>query len=248
MPPKGWRKNAEGQYPQPNKDSELVSIDDILFPRSTVQKIAKTIISEDDSNMILAKDSLTALQRSATVFVSHVLFHARQLSKEGSRKTINTQDILHALEKAEFSGFVPEVKHKLSSHEANVALKKKQKQDSKSVSTSTKAEGEEDASDEPVKPKKQKANDESAIKKSENKDDDDDEEEDDVEIDDEAEDAVEDDEDATEDGATEANDSLEAEEVDTNPIAASGKEEAELEGTVEDEVVEIDSSDEEAEE
>ena len=62
MPPKGWRKNADGQYPQPSsKENELISIDDILFPRTTIQKLAKNIISDDENNagqMTIAKDSL----------------------------------------------------------------------------------------------------------------------------------------------------------------------------------------------
>lgn len=132
MPPKGWRKNSEGQFPQPNKDQGYVSIDEILFPASTVQKLAKKIINtheegEKESNMLLAKDSSVALQRSATVFVSHLMFHARQISKENSRKTVNAQDILQALERAEFGGFVSEVKLKLSSFEATVEQKKIQK-------------------------------------------------------------------------------------------------------------------------
>lgn len=135
MPPKGWRKNTEGQYPQPNKDQDLVSIDEILFPRATVQKLAKNIMNasndEGASNMILAKDSMIALQRSSTVFVSHLMFQARQISKDEGRKTINAQDILGALEKAEFSGFIPEVKQKLSIFESNIALRKKHKAEKK---------------------------------------------------------------------------------------------------------------------
>lgn len=136
MPPKGWRKNTEGHYPHPNKDQDLVSIDEILFPRATVQKLAKNIISassdnESGSNMIIAKDSMTALQRSSTVFVSYLMFQARKISKQEGRKTVNAQDILNALEKAEFSGFVPEVKQKLGIFENNVALRKKNKTEKK---------------------------------------------------------------------------------------------------------------------
>jgi histone H3/H4 len=128
MPPKGWRKNADGQYPQPNKDSELVSIDDILFPRSTIQKLAKSILEgENGGNLIVAKDSVLAMQRSATVFVSHLLFYARQLSKADSRKVVSAQDIFNALEQTDFSGFLPEVKQKLAVFEANSAAKKIQK-------------------------------------------------------------------------------------------------------------------------
>lgn len=136
MPPKGWRKNSEGQYPSPSRDTELFSIDDILFPRTTVQKIAKQFISdENDQNMMLAKESVQALQRSATVFVSHLLHHARQVSKENSRRTVAAQDIIIALERAEFGGIVPEVRQGLSQFEADVALKKKLKAEGKLATT-----------------------------------------------------------------------------------------------------------------
>lgn len=127
MPPKGWRKNREGKFPQNNKDTEVVSIDEILFPKSTVAKLAKEITSTDDSNMILSKDLLVAIQRAATVFVSHLLYHARNIAKDSDRKNINAQDVLLALEKAEFLGFVPEVKQKLSGHERSTNAKKAKK-------------------------------------------------------------------------------------------------------------------------
>ncbi|EGV66006.1 DNA polymerase epsilon noncatalytic subunit [Yamadazyma tenuis] len=127
MPPKGWRKNPDGSYPQPNREAEITSIDEILFPRSIIQRLAKDILNSNDANMSMAKDSLIALQRSATVFVSHVMFHARAISKASDRKTVNAQDILAALEAAEYSGFVPEIKHKLASFEAAVEVRKSEK-------------------------------------------------------------------------------------------------------------------------
>lgn len=132
MPPKGWRKNAEGQYPSPSRDTELNSIDDILFPRATVQKIAKLFIAEDkELQMMLSKESVQALQRSATVFVSHILHHARKVSKESARRTVAAPDIFTALERAEFAGIVPEIRQGLSQFEADVALKKKLKAEGK---------------------------------------------------------------------------------------------------------------------
>lgn len=178
MPPKGWRKNAEGLYPTPNKDSELTSIDDILFPRATVQKIAKQYLNDEDaSSMMLGKESVLALQRSATVFVSHILHHARQISKETNRKTVNAQDILSALEQTEFAGFVGEVKEGLSQFEETVTLKKKMKAETKAQDTS-----------EPLT-KKLKVNEEneSITVKQEDEDEDEEEEEDDDDEDDDEE-------------------------------------------------------------
>ncbi|CUM49860.1 DNA polymerase epsilon subunit D [Debaryomyces fabryi] len=229
MPPKGWRKNTEGQYPQPNKDQDLVSIDDILFPRATVQKLAKNIMNassdEGGSNMILAKDSMTALQRSSTVFVSHLLFQARQISKDEGRKTVNAQDILGALEKAEFSGFIPEVKQKLSVYESNAALRKKHKAEKKV----SKPEGV-DAS--PLS-KRLKDNDEQTIQRDNNV-----EIEDDHEADDDDEDVTEElandeetnNKESKEDGEEELDDDKDNGEVEENPIALLSREEDELRG------------------
>ncbi|CAH6718663.1 DNA polymerase epsilon subunit D [[Candida] jaroonii] len=128
MPPKGWRKNADGNYPQPMKKQELVSIDEILFPRSIVQRLAKDIISEaDDANVLLSKDSVIALQRSATVFVSYLFSNAKTVAKSSDRKTINAQDLIVALERTGYSSFVPEIKQKLSVYEAKVQEKKLRK-------------------------------------------------------------------------------------------------------------------------
>lgn len=48
----------------------MISIDDILFPRATVNRLAKAILADGG---LISKDSSIALQRSATVFVSHLL-------------------------------------------------------------------------------------------------------------------------------------------------------------------------------
>lgn len=134
MPPKGWKKNADPSE-QPFRDTDPVSIDDILFPRSTILKLARSITSDEDNQntMTLAKDSLLALQRSATVFVSYMLFHAKQVSKAAGRKTVTAQDMMAALERAEFAGFLPEVKQRLGEFESMAKAKKQKKLDEKSA-------------------------------------------------------------------------------------------------------------------
>lgn len=236
MPPKGWRRNTEGQYPQPNKDQDLVSIDEILFPRATVQKLAKNIMNasndEGASNMILAKDSMIALQRSSTVFVSHLMFQARQISKDEGRKTINAQDILGALEKAEFSGFIPEVKQKLSIFESNIALRKKHKAEKKV----SKPEGVDTS---PLN-KRLKDNDEQIIQRDNSAD-----MEDDHEAEAEADEDIteelpndentdnkesKEEEEEAEEAEEEHDDEKDGEEVEENPIALLSREEDELRG------------------
>ena len=48
----------------------MISIEDILFPKATVNKLARAILPEGG---LISKDSSTALQRSSTVFVSYLL-------------------------------------------------------------------------------------------------------------------------------------------------------------------------------
>ncbi|EMG51128.1 DNA polymerase epsilon subunit D, putative, partial [Candida maltosa Xu316] len=254
MPPKGWRKNAEGQYPQPSsKENELISIDDILFPRSTIQKLAKNIISDDENSanhMTIAKDSLLALQRSATVFVSHLFFQAKEVSKESNRKTVSAQDILTALEKAEFSGFIPEVKQKLAQFEADVAKKKKQP---KTATTTTTTTEEESIGSETKRLKIDERTGTSAVKhnnKESNKEngDDDTEEEQEGDGDDEEDEDEDDDEegDVTKEEDEDEDEEMEEEEdVSINPISALAKEEEELQGTETEEKISSSTDDEE---
>lgn len=215
MPPKGWRKNAEGKFPSAQKESEPVSIDSLLFPKSVVAKLAKNITQADDANMILSKDSLTAVQRSATVFVSHLLFHAREVANDAQRKNANAQDIIQALERAELGGFIPEIKQKLTQYELNVEAGRKLKAQVKS--------GEEVPAS-----KKLKDNQEGAVSKSEeNADEESDAIEDDEEEDDTHEDGVQEN---TNENGIEADDTDNNEQASQNPIAALGKDEHELGG------------------
>lgn len=106
----------------------MISIEDILFPKATVNKLARAILPEGG---LISKDSSTALQRSSTVFVSYLLVHARQHAKQFDRKTIGPQDIINALEKAEFSSFIPSVSEELDSFQARKDAQKKKKREEK---------------------------------------------------------------------------------------------------------------------
>lgn len=228
MPPKGWRKNADGNYPVPNREAEITSIDEILFPRSIVQRLAKEMLNDDENSMSMAKDSLIALQRSATVFVSHIMFHAREVSKSNERKTVNAQDILTALENAEYPGFVPEVKQKTSMFEAALEVKKK----AKAASGITETSGPEH--------KKLKADGEAVPEAEENEE----EEEEDSDLD------------ATNDNTEDLKDESQMDEdepevveiLDSNPIAVTSRVEEELEGATIDEGKPLEEEEDEEEE
>lgn len=60
----------EGAYPVTSKERDSITIEDMLFPKATVNRLARAIIPEGG---ILSKDSATAVQRSSTVFVSYLL-------------------------------------------------------------------------------------------------------------------------------------------------------------------------------
>ncbi|KAI5953873.1 DPB4 [Candida margitis] len=217
MPPKGWKKNADPSE-QPFRDTEPVSIDDILFPRTTISKLAKSITSDEDNqnNMTLAKDSLLALQRSATVFVSYMLFHAKQVSKATGRKTVTAQDIMAALERAEFAGFLPEVKQRLGEFESLAKAKKQKKLEEKSSSK------EEETMTKKSRVETPDGKIESRKVVTSGTDDDDDEDEEDAEIE-ETEDR-DDSSDEIEDGSDDE------EKAETNPISELSKDEQELRG------------------
>ncbi|CAK7895621.1 DNA polymerase epsilon subunit D [[Candida] anglica] len=239
MPPKGWRKNAEGNYPH-QKNSDVTSIDEILFPRATVQKLAKGILNstdETEANVIMARDSVLALQRSATVFVSHLLFHARQISKTDDRKTINVQDILYGIERADFPGFLPEVKQKLGTFEQQRQNKKTRK------IVTQEANGDEQ---EPSV-KRAKDNDSNALERG------DEDEEEDEEVEEVEEIEVEEPEKNGDDDLPVVDeDEVEEEEDEAirtqNPISLLEREEKELQGDNESETNEVENEDDEEEE
>lgn len=143
MPPKGSKKSAEPTTL--HEEVDLVSIDDILFPRATIQKSIRAILDNGDNDkMTLSKDSLLAIQRAATIFVSHLLFHARLFAKYSNRKNVYASDILAGLEHAGFAGFIPRVKQLLATYEEDVSLARKKKAEEK-LSGSKSSTGEEPA-------------------------------------------------------------------------------------------------------
>lgn len=216
MPPKGWKKSQEPS--QLHEEVDLVSIDDILFPRATIQKSIRTILDgEDNDKMTISKDSLIAIQRAATVFVSHLLFHGRLLARFSNRKNIYASDILAGLENAGFAGFVPRVKQLLAAYEEDVSKSRKKKAEEKELgSVQGQPKGEEPAV------KKVKVEGKKLSKPISNADESASEDEQD-----EAEDTIE----AEDDGMVEEEDGDEEDATTKNPIALLNKEQDELAGT-----------------
>lgn len=130
MPPKGWKKNAQGNYPTTSyiKEQEKLTIDDLLFPKTIVTSLAKYSIQEIDSEkkVLISKDASLALQRSATVFVNHLLMFTREISKNDSKKSCREEDVLNALDQLGFGGFKSIIRQKLDDYNQFVQLKKEQ--------------------------------------------------------------------------------------------------------------------------
>lgn len=154
MPPKGWRKDAQGNYPTKSyiKEQENVTINDLLFPRSTIIQIAKdvhnathnstntnSVANAIDSNngdttndsgnrkLMINKDASIALQRSATVFVNYLLMFAREIAKDSGKKSCNVDDIMMSLDHIGFSGFKSIINDKLIDYQKQKDLKKAEK-------------------------------------------------------------------------------------------------------------------------
>ena len=121
MPPKGWRKDAQGNYPTTSyvKEQENITIDDLLFPRSVVVSLAKEVLqggNENERKLVLTKDAQLALQRSATVFVNHLLLFARELAKDLDKKSCGVDEVLLALDHIGYPGLKHMVVAKLEEY------------------------------------------------------------------------------------------------------------------------------------
>lgn len=232
MPPKGWKKSQEPSLL--HKEVDLVSIDDILFPRATIQKSVRKILDgEESEKMTISKDSLIAIQRAATIFVSNLLFHARLFAKLSGRKNIYAADILMGLDHAGFAGFVPHVKQILTRYEEDIALTRKAKAQKKNTQQN-----------EPIA-KKAKVDGNLPLKEDHGATSDDDgadaEDAEDVNDAEDAEDAEDADADGNHDGLVVEEDADEEDETNMNPIAILNQEEVELEGAEPEEPAAVES-------
>lgn len=148
MPPKGWRKDAQGNYPTTSymKKQENVTMQDLLFPRSVIMALAKEVPEMQQQQvqvqaaekgepvektpakkLVVTKDASMALQHSATVFVNHLLMYARELAKEQDRRSCNVDDILNALEHMGHPGLKPLVANRLDDYQEALEWKKQLK-------------------------------------------------------------------------------------------------------------------------
>jgi DNA polymerase epsilon subunit 3 len=136
MPPKGWRKYPDGFKPTnaagtPAKDKDQFSLDDLLFPRSTVLKLAKETFTDGGAAAAapIPKDAQTALARSASMFVSYIALEANTIARGAGRKTVLPSDVFRALENVQFGAFAPKVREDLAVFESHTAARKEQQRE-----------------------------------------------------------------------------------------------------------------------
>lgn len=131
MPAKGWRKDEQESNLETAMSNQKVSLDSILFPRLTVNKLAKKALQEDSNGenpMILAKESQVVIQRSAVVFVNYIYHTAKQSVKARGRKVVKAEDIIQAMKTTYFDSFVPILEQELDKFNRRKELKKQEKQ------------------------------------------------------------------------------------------------------------------------
>ncbi|KAG8533298.1 uncharacterized protein KY384_002081 [Bacidia gigantensis] len=75
-----------------------------------VQRLAKGVLPPNTS---LHKDAVLAMQKSATVFISHLAAQANNTTQTNNRRTIPPQAISEALHDLEFDSFIPRVEAEL---------------------------------------------------------------------------------------------------------------------------------------
>ncbi|CUS25048.1 LAQU0S25e00716g1_1 [Lachancea quebecensis] len=155
MPPKDGKKQASGKSSATAnaKEGQKVSIEDLLFPRTVIASLAKesaqhgqdrdTVAKgEELRKVMLSKDAVTALQRSATVFVNHLLVYARDSAGAQGRRSCSVDDVLLALNQCGMEGLEGLVRAKLDVYLQMLELRKREKSAPRSSAKLTNASSE----------------------------------------------------------------------------------------------------------
>ncbi|KAK9251453.1 histone-fold-containing protein [Lipomyces tetrasporus] len=87
--------------------SHAHGIDDYMLPKATVTRLAKHVLP---ANTQIQKDAMTALSKSATVFINYLTSTANDLTIGSGRRTVNPSDVYKAIELLELDFFLPRLK------------------------------------------------------------------------------------------------------------------------------------------
>ncbi|KAG0738120.1 hypothetical protein G6F57_009808 [Rhizopus arrhizus] len=120
--------------------SDTYSIDDLELPKAVITRVLKNALPE---GTVISKDTRLAANRAATVFVNYLASVANDVAKGVNHKTINSPDVIKALEIVELDHLIEPLKEGL---EGKLIAEKKQKKKDGDESKQ-KTEGEEEEED-----------------------------------------------------------------------------------------------------
>ncbi|RVD84271.1 uncharacterized protein DFL_006032 [Arthrobotrys flagrans] len=156
MPPRksDAAKAAQAGAPDPASTDDdkpkgrgRTSVDDNTLPKTIVTRLAKGNVP---SNTQIQKDAVTALSRSATVFINYLASMANDITKMNNRKTIMPDHVIEALDHIEFPGLRERLEGELKIFNEAQANKRKKAKDKKLEDTTADPMSE-DESARPVK-------------------------------------------------------------------------------------------------
>lgn len=114
---------------------EKISINDLLFPKTTVINIAKNN-ETDTRKIIMTKDTQTALQRASTVFLNYLMNAARETAYNNNKKSVNVDDVFDSVEKLGFGvGFSDQLRALFQDYQDASAKKKEVREKLKSLNS-----------------------------------------------------------------------------------------------------------------
>lgn len=85
-------------------------LEDLNLPQASVLRIIKDSLPE---NVTIVKDVKAALAKAASMFILYITSQSIQVSQNAKRKTLLPQDVLDALEEADFGEYVEPIKKAL---------------------------------------------------------------------------------------------------------------------------------------
>ncbi len=74
------------------------------LPRSVVQRLVRKMLPD---KTMLSKDATSALGTATAVFVLYATAAANEVTRAAKRTTVTSDDVLKAIEEAEFDEFLP---------------------------------------------------------------------------------------------------------------------------------------------
>ncbi|KAF1357026.1 histone-fold-containing protein [Delphinella strobiligena] len=95
------------------RESTGMSVEDLSLPRTMISRLSKGVLPP---NTQIQKDALSALSKSATVFVNYISSNAMDNASGAGKKTIQPQDVLVALKDTEFEFMIPRIEAELKKY------------------------------------------------------------------------------------------------------------------------------------